>query len=474
MKFITKIFIALTIVIYFFKVQAQTASATWALSSNATGSVSGNVSASNQTGGTGIGAMTYGAANGVTSLNWGSLSQNANDYYQFTISPASGNGFRITSVSTTNNTSSGGVTNVLLEYSFSSSFTSPVTIGNPATSGTSAFNSLSIDVANGQAIYFRMFAWGASNETNKTFSCKKFIISGTTLTCPSLPAAGSNSPVCAGSAINLTSSATGASLTYSWSGPNGFSSSSQNPVISSATIAASGTYTITISNICGGVSSATTLAINTAPSITTQPIGQTICSGDLISTSVAASGTNLTYQWRKGTTNLLNGGNISGATTATLTINPVMASDNASDYNVSVSGACAPSVTSNNVIISVVNNPAGANTGSDQNICGTSTTLAGNTPAGGTGTWSIISGTGGIINSSANATSTFTGTAGNSYTLRWTISNSPCIASTDDVVIHLHPVPSATASAVSNAICTAHNGAATVSTSSGTSPFSYA
>src|SRR6185436_5269653 len=213
---------------------------------------------------------------------------------------------------------------------------------------------------------------------------------------------------------------------------------------------ASGTYTITISNICGGGSSATTLAINTAPSITTQPIGQTICSGDLISTSVAASGTNLTYQWRKGTTNLLNGG------------------------NVSVSGACAPSVTSNNVIISVVNNPAGANTGSDQNICGTSTTLAGNTPAGGTGAWSIISGTGGIINSSANATSTFTGTAGNSYTLRWTISNSPCIASTDDVVIHLHPVPSATASAVSNAICTAHNGAATVSTSSGTSPFSYA
>ncbi|MBB3839455.1 hypothetical protein FHS57_003464, partial [Runella defluvii] len=32
-------------------------------------------------------------------------------------------------------------------------------------------------------------------------------------------------------------------------------------------------------------------------------------------------------------------------------------------------------------------------------------------------------------------TSTFTGTAGSSYTLRWTISNSPCVASTDDVAV---------------------------------------
>ena len=48
----------------------------------------------------------------------------------------------------------------------------------------------------------------------------------------------------------------------------------------------------------------------------------------------------------------------------------------------------------------------------------------------GTGAWSIISGTGGTVTTSSSPASTFTGTDGTSYTLRWTISNSPCTAST--------------------------------------------
>ncbi|HKR04675.1 MAG TPA: T9SS type A sorting domain-containing protein, partial [Bacteroidia bacterium] len=337
---------------------SQAASATWALSANAVAATSGNVTAGNQTGGSGIGTMSYGAANGVTSLNWGSASQNVNDYYQFTISPTSGNGLTVTSISTTNNTSSGGVTNVLLQYSLSASFTSPVTIGSPAPTGTSSFSSLTINAANGQTIYVRMFAWGASNETNKTFSCKNFIISGTTLTCPSSPAAGSNSPVCAGSNINLTSSATGTSLTYSWSGPNSFSSSSQNPTISSSTTAAAGTYTITVSNACGSVSTTTNVAVNSLPSIGSQPSDQTVCSGNSSIFTVSASGTGLTYQWRKGTTNLVNEGNISGATSPTLTINPSVTGDAAANYNVVVSGTCSPAATSNNVSLTVNTAPA--------------------------------------------------------------------------------------------------------------------
>jgi len=56
--------------------------------------------------------------------------------------------------------------------------------------------------------------------------------------------AGSNSPVCAGSSLNLTATAaTGA--TYSWTGPNGFTSTLQNPaLIYSAAYA--GTYTVQV------------------------------------------------------------------------------------------------------------------------------------------------------------------------------------------------------------------------------------
>ncbi len=79
--------------------------------------------------------------------------------------------------------------------------------------------------------------------------------------------AGNNSPICAGSTLNLTATAvTGAS--YQWSGPNSFSSASQNPSISNATIAHTGTYTLTVT--IGGCSSTTTtnVVVNPIPTIT--------------------------------------------------------------------------------------------------------------------------------------------------------------------------------------------------------------
>jgi gliding motility-associated-like protein len=97
------------------------------------------------------------------------------------------------------------------------------------------------------------------------------------------------------------------------------------------------------------------------------------------------------------------------------------------------------------VTITFEQNPTVADAGPDQTdaaMCGlTSTTLAGNTPAIGTGTWSIIAGAGGTITTPTSPTSNFTGTAGTCYTLRWTISNAPCIASTDDVVITFQQAP---------------------------------
>ncbi|MBB3842435.1 Flp pilus assembly protein TadG, partial [Runella defluvii] len=97
------------------------------------------------------------------------------------------------------------------------------------------------------------------------------------------------------------------------------------------------------------------------------------------------------------------------------------------------------------VTITFNQNPTTANAGGDQvgaSTCGlTQVTLAGNTPAVGTGSWSVVSGTGGTFSDASSPTSTFTGTAGSSYTLRWTISNSPCVASTDDVTITFNQNP---------------------------------
>jgi hypothetical protein len=79
----------------------------------------------------------------------------------------------------------------------------------------------------------------------------------------------------------------------------------------------------------------------TTPAIAAEPQPQTSCEGGVASFTVAASGSGpFTYQWRRGGENLVNAGNISGADTDTLTINPVSAADAGADYNCLVSNGC--------------------------------------------------------------------------------------------------------------------------------------
>ncbi|MCH7705410.1 MAG: immunoglobulin domain-containing protein, partial [Planctomycetes bacterium] len=91
----------------------------------------------------------------------------------------------------------------------------------------------------------------------------------------------------------------------------------------------------------------------TSPAIFFQPTSQSACDGGSASFSVGATGTPpLQYQWRKGNTDLVNGGNISGATTATLTIDPVSPSD-AADYSVTVANVCGGPIASATATLTV-------------------------------------------------------------------------------------------------------------------------
>jgi hypothetical protein len=72
----------------------------------------------------------------------------------------------------------------------------------------------------------------------------------------SVSASASPTVLCAGAQLNLSASASGAS-SYSWSGPNGFSSSAQN-TSRIVGIADSGQYVVTASNGCGSTQALTT------------------------------------------------------------------------------------------------------------------------------------------------------------------------------------------------------------------------
>ncbi len=104
-------------------------------------------------------------------------------------------------------------------------------------------------------------------------------------------------------------------------------------------------YTVAVSNAVGfAISSAATLTIVQPPTITNQPVSRTNNAGTAATFSVGASGLGLSYQWLRNSTNITDGGNISGATSSTLTVSAVTSPD-AVSYSVIVTNA-AGSVTS--------------------------------------------------------------------------------------------------------------------------------
>ncbi|TAL00825.1 MAG: hypothetical protein EPO07_09205, partial [Verrucomicrobia bacterium] len=125
--------------------------------------------------------------------------------------------------------------------------------------------------------------------------------------------------------------------------------------------ATAGTYTVvgsnTVTTCTGTMLGNAVVVVNTSPAISTDLTNKTVFLGGTTSFSIGATGAGLTYQWRRDGTNLSNGGNISGATTATLTVGPAAASDGvgaANGYDVLVTGSCSPATNSSKVSLTVV------------------------------------------------------------------------------------------------------------------------
>jgi hypothetical protein len=152
---------------------------------------------------------------------------------------------------------------------------------------------------------------------------------------PTITAQPANQTVTAGQTATFVVAATGtAPLNYQWQ-KNGVniagatSASYTTPVTTTADNGA--TFAAVVSNTAGTVTSATALlTVNVAvvaPTITTQPVNQTVTAGQTASFSVTATGTApLNYQWQK------NGANIAGATSASYTTPATTISDNGATF----------------------------------------------------------------------------------------------------------------------------------------------
>ncbi|MCO5259378.1 MAG: T9SS type A sorting domain-containing protein [Crocinitomicaceae bacterium] len=105
----------------------------------------------------------------------------------------------------------------------------------------------------------------------------------------------STTSLCAGDTLFLTSQPNGAA-DYSWVGPNGFTSTSQNPQIDGVSGINQGTYTVTVSNGSCNSSASFNLTVNNNPPISAGASSIALCEGDTLNLFASPSGAT-SYHW---------------------------------------------------------------------------------------------------------------------------------------------------------------------------------
>jgi len=154
-----------------------------------------------------------------------------------------------------------------------------------------------------------------------------------------------------GASATFTVAATGEQLQYQWlrdeqpiSG-----ATSATYTLSATAVADDGTLISVLVGNPGGVisSRAVTLTVLAAPSVTVQPVSQTVIAGDAVVLGVTALGGNLRYQWRR------NGSDLEGATGRVLRIEAAALADDNASYSVSITNSLG-SVSSNAATLRVV------------------------------------------------------------------------------------------------------------------------
>jgi len=268
---------------------------------------------------------------------------------------------------------------------------------------------------------------------------------------PGAPTPSSNTPVCSGGTLSLTANSTGS--TYSWTGPNGFTSSVQNPTISSITTAGNGTYSVTVSTSgCGSLAGSTSVTINQTPAAPTAGSNSPLCIGATLNLTASATGT--TYSWTgpNSFTSSVQNPSISGVGTI-----------NAGTYSVTTrtNGCTGPAGT---VSVTVAPPPATPTAGSNSPVCaGQTLSLTSNTIASATYSWS---GPNTFTSSLQNPTiASVTTAASGNYSVFVTVGG--CAGSAGTTSVTINPGPVAPTVGSNSPVCSGNTLSLTSSTVTG-------
>lgn len=179
----------------------------------------------------------------------------------------------------------------------------------------------------------------------------------------------SNSPICEGATLQINTTPI-AGATFSWTGPNGFTSTNTTNAILNATTAASGIYTVTATkNSCPSIPVNVTATVDAiaAPSVTISASASVICKGTSITFTAtpANAGAAPIYQWK------ING--INAGTNANTFTSSTLSNNDTVSCVVTSSAVCSTTPTAISNFIGITVNelvtPTVSISASNSNIC---------------------------------------------------------------------------------------------------------
>jgi hypothetical protein len=248
-----------------------------------------------------------------------------------------------------------------------------------ATYSWSGPNGFSANVQNPSILNIDSTKAGLYSVTAITSGCGISSAGGTTAivnNLPAMPNITSNAPLCEGANLQLNASTINGA-TYNWSGPDGFTSTTQNPVINGVNAFKAGQYSVYVSvQGCGNSSTADYQVIVRKVPLPPSVSGNApACAGDTIrfNATSTTTGPNRLFTW-------------SGPNNFSSTIsNPILPNannTNVGSYTVSVtdSGCTSGAAIYNVSLKAIPNSPVASNSGDvceDGNIQLTATTISG-------------------------------------------------------------------------------------------------
>jgi large repetitive protein len=285
---------------------------------------------------------------------------------------------------------------------------------------------------------------------------------------PSITTAAQNQTVCAGQTASFTAAASGfPTPTVQWQvSTNGGGSFSNIPGATNTTYSftanasdSGNQYRAVFTNSVGTTNSTATLTVNVPPTVTVNPVSQTICAGAPVTFTAAATATPAaTVQWQVSTDGGANFTNLAGETATSLTFTTA-ANQTGNRYRAAFTNACGTATTTAailtvNVAPTVTSHPAA------QTVCAgataTFTVAATGTPAP-TIQWQVSTDGGtnfGNLAGETNTTLSFATTAGQNGNLyRAVLTNSCSTVNSNPALLTVNTAPVVTVNPVSQTIC---------------------